>query len=478
MKIKFFKVFCLFLLTSLHSQATSNYSELTVDNLTIALAITWIVTFVVIVKLMLSRNKYKKATLLLAEENEELEKIKNKVLEVEKMDLLKAIEKFDEMNNKILKLESQKEKLDDELLKTTNQLNKQKEKLEAVNDELNMESFALYKPKYDFANSSQYKFKLEEIRKNQKEMIKSKKAVHYSKDWTINGSASEGRKMINNNIKMILRSFNSDCEAAINKIKFSNLERIENRIYKSFEQLNKLNEVNQVSITQEFLNLKFDELHLGYEYEQKKELEKELLREEREKEKENRKVLQEIEKKKRSINKEILHYENAIDEIENKILISSEKEKEELENKLSEIREIVEKYNDEKEELDYRLENIGAGYVYIISNIGAFGENIFKIGVTRRLEPLERIRELSSASVPFKFDVHALIFSYQAYNLEKELHNLFDNKRVNLVNNRKEFFNISIDEVETALAKYKDLTFEFNKIPDAEEYRETLKLRN
>jgi len=478
LKIKFFKVFCLFLLTSLHSQATSNYSELTVDNLTIALVITWIVTFVVIVKLMLSRNKYKKATLLLAEENEELEKIKNKVLEVEKMDLLKAIEKFDEMNNKILKLESQKEKLDDELLKTTNQLNKQKEKLEAVNDELNMESFALYKPKYDFANSSQYKFKLEEIRKNQKEMIKSKKAVHYSKDWTINGSASEGRKMTNNNIKMILRSFNSDCEAAINKIKFSNLERIENRIYKSFEQLNKLNEVNQVSITQEFLNLKFDELHLGYEYEQKKELEKELLREEREKEKENRKVLQEIEKKKRSINKEILHYENAIDEIENKILISSEKEKEELENKLSEIRKIVEKYNDEKEELDYRLENIGAGYVYIISNIGAFGENIFKIGVTRRLEPLERIRELSSASVPFKFDVHALIFSYQAYNLEKELHNLFDNKRVNLVNNRKEFFNISIDEVETALAKYKDLTFEFNKIPDAEEYRETLKLRN
>ena len=478
MKIKFFKVFCLFLLTSLHSQATSNYSELTVDNLTIALVITWIVTFVVIVKLMLSRNKYKKATLLLAEENEELEKIKNKVLEVEKMDLLKAIEKFDEMNNKILKLESQKEKLDDELLKTTNQLNKQKEKLEAVNDELNMESFALYKPKYDFANSSQYKFKLEEIRKNQKEMIKSKKAVHYSKDWTINGSASEGRKMTNNNIKMILRSFNSDCEAAINKIKFSNLERIENRIYKSFEQLNKLNEINQVSIAQEFLNLKFDELHLGYEYEQKKELEKELLREEREKEKENRKVLQEIEKKKRSINKEILHYENAIDEIENKILISSEKEKEELENKLSEIREIVEKYNDEKEELDYRLENIGAGYVYIISNIGAFGENIFKIGVTRRLEPLERIRELSSASVPFKFDVHALIFNYQAYNLEKELHNLFDNKRVNLINNRKEFFNISIEEVETALAKYKDLTFEFNKIPDAKEYRETLKLRN
>ena len=216
----------------------------------------------------------------------------------------------------------------------------------------------------------------------------------------------------------------------------------------------------------------------AYEYEQKKELEKELLREEREKERENKKVLQEIERKKRSINKEILHYENAADELENKILIANDAEKTELENKLSEIRKIIEKYNDEKEELDYRLENIGAGYVYVISNIGAFGENVFKIGVTRRLEPLERIRELSSASVPFKFDVHALIFSYQAFELEKELHNYFESKRVNMVNNRKEFFNITINEIEDVLNKYKDLTFEFNKIPDAEEYRETLKLRN
>jgi len=471
------------------SYANNSDGELTVDGLSFALVATWFTAFVVIVILLLSRKKYKKAGLTLAQKNinleEKIKKLKKdlkdeqeKVLEVEKMDLLEAIRKKEKFNIEIGKLLIKKDELSQEIASTTYELNERKTMLDAVNDELNMESFGLYKPKYNFANSSQYKFKLEEIRKKQKEMIKTKKAVHYSENWTIDGSVSKGRKMTNDNIKMILRSFNSDCEAAINKIKFSNLEKIENRIYKSFEQLNKLNEVNQVSITQDFLNLKFDELHLGYEYEQKKELEKELLREEREKEKENRKVLQEIEKKKRSINKEILHYENAIDEIENKILVASENEKEELENKLSEIKEIVEKYNDEKEELDYRLENIGAGYVYIISNIGAFGENIFKIGVTRRLEPLERIKELSSASVPFKFDVHALIFSYQAYNLEKELHNLFNDKRVNLINNRKEFFNISIDEIETALEKYKDLTFEFNKIPDAEEYRETLKLRS
>ena len=464
---------------SLCSYSNNSDSELTVGSLSLALATTWFIAFVAIVILLLSRRKYKKAGLTLAQENinleEKIEKLKKdlkdeqeKVLEVEKMDLLEAIREKEKFNLEIGKLLIKKDELSQEVAEATYELNERRAMLEAVNDELNMESFGLYKSKYDFANSSQYKFKLEE----------TKKAVHYFENWTVDGSASKGRKMTNDNIKMILRSFNSDCEAAINKIKFNNLEKIENRIYKSFEQLNKLNEVNQVSITQEFLNLKFDELHLSYEYEQKKELEKELLREEREKERENKKVLQEIERKKRSINKEILHYENAADELENKILIANDAEKTELENKLSEIRKIIEKYNDEKEELDYRLENIGAGYVYVISNIGAFGENVFKIGVTRRLDPLERIRELSSASVPFKFDVHALIFSYQAFELEKELHNYFESKRVKMVNNRKEFFNITINEIEDVLNKYKDLTFEFNKIPDAEEYRETLKLRN
>ena len=141
------------------------------------------------------------------------------------------------------------------------------------------------------------------------------------------------------------------------------------------------------------------------------------------------------------------------------------------------MEDIINKYNNEKEELDYRLENIGAGYVYIISNIGAFGNDVFKIGVTRRLNPIERIMELSSASVPFKFDVHAMIFSYRAYELEKELHNKFNDSRVNLVNNRKEFFYTDILNIEKALEDYKDLTIEFNKTAEAEEYRETLKIR-
>ena len=99
---------------------------------------------------------------------------------------------------------------------------------------------------------------------------------------------------------------------------------------------------------------------------------------------------------------------------------------------------------------------------------------MFKIGVTRRLDPLERIGELSSASVPFKFDVHALIFSYDAYKLESELHNYFDKYRVNKVNNRKEFFKVPIEKIESKLEEYKDLTIDFSKDADAEEYRQSI----
>ena len=155
---------------------------------------------------------------------------------------------------------------------------------------------------------------------------------------------------------------------------------------------------------------------------------------------------------------------------ENEIL-SLKEQLSKLQNKLSEIQE-------KKEKLNNRAENPTAGYVYIISNIGSFGKNVFKIGVTRRLNPLDRINELGSASVPFKFDVHALIFSDNAYKLESELHNKFNNKRVNQVNHRKEYFNITIDDIKNALKDYQNLTFDFNELPSAEEFYESQKILN
>lgn len=414
-------------------------------------------------------------------ENEELNgKIQKLETVLEETKALSIVEINDYLANK----EKEKSKINNDIIKYKSQLdglireisNKRKELID-VEDEIEIQECAIYEPRYDFATSLQYKEELDEVRQYQKDMIKDKSAVIYSENWTVDGSLAKGKKMTNGNIKVILRCFNSECEAAINKIKYNNIHTIEKRIQTSFNILNQAFKTAKVAITDDYLDLKFDELYLGYEFEKKKAEEKEALREQREKEREEKALQKEVENKKKKINKEITHLQKLVEELNLRLAeTKDENEKNDILAQLTAANQNIKDYTDEEKELDYRLENLGAGYVYIISNIGAFGKDIFKIGVTRRLDPLERINELSSASVPFKFDVHALIFSYNAYQLETELHNKFSKNRVNKVNNRKEFFKVSIDDLEKELMNYKDLTIEFTKTPDAEEYNESLKI--
>ncbi|VTX51080.1 Uncharacterised protein [Granulicatella adiacens] len=414
-------------------------------------------------------------------ENEELNgKIQKLETVLEETKALSIVEINDYLANK----EKEKSKINNDIIKYKSQLdglireisNKRKELID-VEDEIEIQECAIYEPRYDFATSLQYKEELDEVRQYQKNMIKDKSAVIYSENWTVDGSLAKGKKMTNGNIKVILRCFNSECEAAINKIKYNNIHTIEKRIQTSFNILNQAFKTAKVAITDDYLDLKFDELYLGYEFEKKKAEEKEALREQREKEREEKALQKEVENKKKKINKEITHLQKLVEELNLRLAeTKDENEKNDILAQLTAANQNIKDYTDEEKELDYRLENLGAGYVYIISNIGAFGKDIFKIGVTRRLDPLERINELSSASVPFKFDVHALIFSYNAYQLETELHNKFNKNRVNKVNNRKEFFKVSIDDLEKELMNYKDLTIEFTKTPDAEEYNESLKI--
>ena len=411
----------------------------------------------------------------------ELSDTKLSVEQMSVLDLQKSISEKTEILATVDQSLSERTNFLNEVLSRVNNLLNQERKLQSqltvLESDIAMEEFGLYRPRYDFANSLEYKDKLNVIREMQKAMIKSKSAVNFSENWTVDGSKAKGKKMTNDNIKMILRSFNNECEAAVNKVKFSNIQSIKKRIQTSFDQHNKMNDSNRVSLTPRFLDLKLQELYLAFEYEQKKEDEKEALREQREKEKEDKALQKEIESKKKIIYKEISHLENVINELEMKLIVANESEKDSLEAQILELKENLNTFEGEIEELDYRTTNASAGYVYVISNIGSFGEDVVKIGVTRRLDPLERISELSSASVPFKFDLHALIFSYDAYNLKTSLHNKFATKRLNAVNNRKEFFKITIDEIEKELQVYKNLTIDFSKVPEAQEYRESLKIR-
>ncbi|PZG38692.1 DUF4041 domain-containing protein [Listeria ivanovii] len=428
----------------------------------------------------------KKQTKSLDEIEKEISEAKNELelLQVQLADksalilnFKKEVEKGNEAlrENIIKEAENKVLNLNNELSKMQEKKNELQKDLVEIPNQIEMESFGFYKPKYDFASSLGYKEELEEIRLDQKQLVSEKDAILILREWAVDGSLSKGRTFTNRLSKSLVRAFNNECEAAINKVRYSNFLQIEKRINKSYTQLNKINETNMIEISPEFLDLKLQELTLAFEYEQKKQDEKEQLREQREKEREEKALQKEINDKKKVIDKDITHYQKIIDELQQKIMVE-DTNKMDIECQINKLQQKINEKEKEKEELDYREAHAQAGYVYIISNIGSFGEDIVKIGVTRRINPLERISELSSASVPFKFDVHALIFSYEAYKLESEVHQKFSKYRINKVNNRKEFFKVPIVDLEVELYQYESLTIDFEKTPEAQEYRESLSL--
>ena len=284
-------------------------------------------------------------------------------------------------------------------------------------------------------------------------------------------------KNINNNIKQILRCFNSECDNILIGINSKSIDVSRGKITKSFDTLNKIFSIDGIQLSPKALETKLEELNLVYTYELKKREEIEIQKEIKAQMLEEEKVRREIEKAKLQIEKDQAQLSNEV----NKLMKYMQKANGEIEKKLyiDKIQELEAKLRDlekEKENVLEREANAKAGFVYVISNIGSFGEDIYKIGMTRRLEPMDRIKELSSASVPFEFDVHAMIFSQDAPELENTLHHYFENKSVNRVNPRKEFFHVSIEEIEKIVKEKFNNTVEFTHVPVASEYRQTLSI--
>lgn len=377
------------------------------------------------------------------------------------------------------KLQQQKENQTKEINDLTAQIAQLRNQYIELDEAVLLQSFALYQPQYNYSTSVEYKAQIEKIKKKQAELIIQDKAALCTRIWALEGSTEKGKKFEYDNIKQILRSFNVECDDIIQKVKFSNYDASKKRIQRTFDLLNKLNAINKIRITHEFLNLKFEELTLAFEYIRKKQEEREELRRQRELHREELRLAKEIEEKRAEIEKEQLHYKNVIRRLEEQIAIETNMERlKVLKQRMNEINVNLLDLDKAMKDINYREANQRAGYVYIISNIGAFGENIYKIGMTRRLEPLDRIDELSGASVPFRFDVHALIFSNDAPALESALHRAFDSNKVNMVNGRKEFFNVTLEEIEAVVKANHDEIIEFTYLPDAEQYRETLLIKS
>lgn len=358
------------------------------------------------------------------------------------------------------------------------QVTAKKNEIIILDDEILLQSFGFYKPKYELENSVLYKNRLDEIRQKQADMVKSGKATQCPNSWTLNGDAKEGQKMVNDYVKIILRSFNNECDASIINVKFNNIESIEKKINKAWETLNKLGQGMYISIIHDYLKLKLQELYLYHEYQVKRQEEKEEQKRLKEQMREEAKLLKEIEEAKAKLDKEGKHFRKAIEKLEEQLKpANTEEEKAALEEKILKVKGKISKIDKSMKDVEFREQNTRAGYVYIISNIGSFGENIYKIGVTRRLDPQERIDELGDASVPFNLDVHATIFSDDAPALENALHKAFDHKRLNMVNLRREFFNVTLDEIEEVVKKNFNKTVEFAALSGAPEYRQSLQMK-
>jgi len=337
---------------------------------------------------------------------------------------------------------------------------------------LEMTEFGVYKPHFDFGSSEQYQAKLEEIVEKQKQLIKDRFAIVCHQEWTVEGSRTKGQKMVNENMKLMLRAFNGECDTSVLKVRWNNVSNLEERIKRAYEVINKLGTSHDIVITNNYLNLRIDELHLAHEYQEKLYQEKEEQRRIIEQMREEEKVRAEIEKAKKEAEDDESRYQKALERAKSELEKTKGKELDDLKDKITLLQEQLKVAQEKKERAISRAEMTRAGHVYILSNIGSFGEDVYKIGMTRRLEPIDRVKELSDASVPFAFDVHAMIYSEDAPALENELQKAFDQKRVNMVNNRKEFFKVALKEIED-IAKTRKSDIEFMKIAEAREFRET-----
>ena len=386
-------------------------------------------------------------------------------IEIKKVDLAKLEQQIKKVKEVI--------SLDTELTQKRNELAQLNEEIAVANGNLNLQEFGFFERQYSFSDSTKYKDKLDSLRMQQKSMVKNGTAGRIITPMLLNNSKSKGKAMQNQLIKAALRGFNGEADALLVKVSVVNVDNKIKALRKVFEQLNKMYSRNLIEITYPYLDLKIEELRLAAEYELQKQEEKELLREQREKEREDKKLQAEIKAKRKQLEKDRDHFKNMVAKVTELLKEAKNDEVDELKRQLAEYQDKLSELDEIEEDIDYRESHATAGYVYVISNIGSFGEDVYKIGVTRRLEPLERIRELSSASVPFQFDVHALIFSEEAFALETELHNQLANYKVNKVNGRKEYFKVSFEEIRNILATHKELTVELNEDAEAFEYRQT-----
>ena len=347
------------------------------------------------------------------------------------------------------------------------QIGQLKQHVVELDDASILQEVGIYTYAHPLADAEAYKERLAALRDRIKAAArKDGGAVESTSSWTVNGNAAEGRRMVDQTSKLMLRAYNAEADSLVRSLRAHRRDASVDRLSKTMESIAKLGKSMSIRISASYHRLRVEELWLTADYLAKVEEEKQASREAREALREQRRVDQELAKAREKLDKEREHYANALAAL---VAKGDAEGAARLEAQLADVDRAL-------ADVDYRAANQRAGYVYVISNLGAMGENMIKVGMTRRLEPMDRIRELGDASVPFGFDVHALFFADDAVGIEAEMHRRLADRRVNRVNLRREFFYATPRE---AVGQLRDLASEvlsFTEIPEALEFHQSQNL--
>lgn len=447
------------------------------------------------------------------------------------MILQRNIDKLNEINNKgkdhYLKIkegvETQKKNyeivknnvvsLNTKLTYMKNQLSNYEEDLYKHESKYSTDDYDLYK--YIFTNETpdSFKEKIEDNYIKGQILFDSGLAVIDTSEKYVGEEDISFNRRSQNIMKNMINLFNAECNQIFDKLTIRNVNKMIEKLNKVKDNINKINKVNAnhyYYISDEYYKIKIDEIQLKFEFETAKQKYKDeqdaIKAQMREEQREEKKLVKEREialKAAAKAEKEEHEFEYklriareeleatmaahlALKEQEDKDKFNAELQEKDNEAKEKELamNEMISKLEEDlrlaqeaKERNKSMAQQTRSGYVYIISNVGSFGDGVVKIGMTRRLEPMDRVKELGDASVPFGFDVHALIYSKDAPALENELHKQFADNRVNLVNLRKEFFNVHVNDVSNYLLEKGFDMSKMNILPDASEYYESMSIR-
>lgn len=304
-----------------------------------------------------------------------------------------------------------------------------------------LQEVGVYQYRHPLDDAPAYKAQLAQIADQIKAAVKASSAVTGAQNWTVNGSKAEGTRMVKEFSKLMLRAYNNEADNAVRSMKPYALATSIARLTKAKETISKLGKTMSITVNEAYHRLRVTELELTADYLAKVAEQKERDRAERARLREEEIAQREFERERERLRKEHAHYEEAAAQLRAN---GDHAKADEAEAKLVEIKEAIDGVNE-------RAANIRAGHVYVISNVGAFGPKMIKIGMTRRQDPLDRVRELGDASVPFHYDVHGLVFSDDAVTLETQLHQKLAGSRVNYVNMRREFFMVTPSEIHDIL---------------------------